>query len=508
MTTTLQPAADDSRVRESAAPGRRRRLLLLALAVGAFFVLRHLDQVDPGLRPLSGTGLVAFARYEARDYAGAAAAYRDYLRDELTTPGLQVDDEELALLVGNATQARALATSALSNDPRAVAPLLTLGEAALDENATDDAILALERALAVAPDDQDAQLLAAIAYARAGDYPRAIRMTNGALRDYHEGRRILAFVRVLDETGRLYALPPERRPACLLAHLHRYLRISDGSQASLAIARAEDAIANADQPDDAWLTIGIVREKQTEDDEALAAFLAAIEANPRNAEAHRWAALVYGARGDVANEYRMARAAHDIAPEDPFYALPLASVLREKLGDYRQALQIDSAVLRDGRVTPALLDDLGYLHAMLGDANEALDYYGRAASMAPRDPRPLRGLGWALSIQNRFDDAVEAYRRALALSPGWTDARHALALAYRHAGRYDEAAREFERAYREDPSYRANLPNLCITYQLAARFDRARACAREFLAMSPGNADAEYLRAFSLTSALDGDGGR
>ena len=35
----------------------------------------------------------------------------------------------------------------------------------------------------------------------------------------------------------------------------------------------------------------------------------AIEANPRNAEAHRWAAVVYADRGELANEYRMARTA-------------------------------------------------------------------------------------------------------------------------------------------------------------------------------------------------------
>ena len=80
------------------------------------------------------------------------------------------------------------------------------------------------------------------------------------------------------------------------------LRIYDGLQARLAIARAEEAIARGDQVDDACVTLGVVYQKRTEDKDALAAFLRAIEANPRNAEAYRWAAVVYADRGELANE--------------------------------------------------------------------------------------------------------------------------------------------------------------------------------------------------------------
>ena len=88
------------------------------------------------------------------------------------------------------------------------------------------------------------------------------------------------------------------------------LRIYDGLQARLAIARAEEAIARGDQVDDACVTLGVVYQKRTEDKDALAAFLRAIEANPRNAGTYRWAAVVYADRGELANEYRVA--AHEI----------------------------------------------------------------------------------------------------------------------------------------------------------------------------------------------------
>ena len=485
-------------------PRRQRRLVLLVLVAGAVLARRYLVEIGPGLRPLSRPGIEGFLRYVCGDYTGAAAAYRDHLRDLFATAGLPVDNEELALLQGDAVRARTLAARALERDPRASGSLLTLGEIALDEDATEDALRWIGRALDVAPNDVDGLLLAAVAYTRAGDSPHAVRTLSHALRDWEGERRATTFIRVLGETGRLYRLPADRRPACLLAHLHRYLRIYDGLQGRLAIARAEEAIARGDQVDDAYVTLGVIHQKRAEDTAALAAFLRAIEANPRNAEAHRWAAVVYADRGELANEYRMARTAHEIEPDDPAYALPLARILTQQLGDYRSALELDTKVLATGRETPALLDDLGYLHGLLGHGDDAERFYRRAAMLAPGDPTHLRGLGWALALQNRYDDAVEALHRTVALNPRWTDARYALALACRHAGRYDEAIPEFERAYREEPSRRWYLPDLCITYHLAARFDRARACAEEYASMAPGYPDMEFLRSFSFSAALDG----
>src|SRR5262249_17718763 len=157
----------------------------------------------------------------------------------------------------------------------------------------------IERVLAAAPADPDALLLATIVYARAGDDAGALGTLKRALRDWAPERRLTTFYRVLGETGRLDGLPVATRPSGLLAHLHRYLRIDDDWEARPAIARAEEAIAKGDHVDDAYVSLGVVHQKRTEDEAALAAFLHALEVNPRNAEACRWAAVVYADRGDL-----------------------------------------------------------------------------------------------------------------------------------------------------------------------------------------------------------------
>jgi tetratricopeptide (TPR) repeat protein len=489
-----------------ARPNRRRRIALIVVVVLMVAARRRLGQLDPDLLPMSRPGLEAFLRYIAGDYQGAATGYREHLRGVFDTGGASVNDEQLALLAGDRERARALATATLARDPLASGSMLTLAELSLDDGATGDAAVWVDRALQVTPTDLDARLLATVVHSRTGDYGPAVHMMSLALRDWQPAGRATTFIRVLGETGRLYDLRGNR-PNCLLAALHRYLRIYDGHQGGLAIARATDAIAIGDRADDAWVTLGVVRQKEGEDEAALAAFLRAIAENPRNADAHRWAAVVYADRGDLENEYRLARAAHDIEPDDPAYAIPLAEILAERLGDYRTALGIMTKVLASGAPTPALLDRLGYLHGLVGDVDEAIRFLQQAVAADPRQPAHLRNLAWVLGVQGREDEAIATLRRALTIDPRKTETREQLAIAYRESGRYDEAIPELERVYREDPARRAYLPELCISLHLAARFDAARECARQYLMMSPASPDMLFLRSFSLASALDGVGG-
>src|SRR5207244_12029207 len=102
-------------------------LVLRVLAAGAFPARRYLVEIGPGLRPLSRSGIEGFLRYVCGDYTGAAAAYRNHLRDLFATAGSPVDNEELALLQGDAARARTLPARPLARDPRAAGSPLTLG---------------------------------------------------------------------------------------------------------------------------------------------------------------------------------------------------------------------------------------------------------------------------------------------------------------------------------------------------------------------------------------------
>ena len=74
----------------------------------------------------------------------------------------------------------------------------------------------------------------------------------------------------METAGELGARPVP--PECLLAHLHRFLRIYDAGEGAAAVRHAKRAIATGDRADAAWVTVGVVYTKQGKTEQAVDAF--------------------------------------------------------------------------------------------------------------------------------------------------------------------------------------------------------------------------------------------
>ena len=481
---------------------RWRGLIAVAIVVVASWARWRVGRVDSSLLHLSSNGLAGFVRYELGDYVGAARAYRRELAETFTAPGLPASDAELALLQDDGERARALAMAELARDPGAVGPQLSLAQVALDAGRVDDALASLNAARAAAPDDVDVQTLTGIAYARASRDDEAIAWLNRALFEYRPLRRWTTWLELLTVTGDLEARDPA--PSCVLAHLHRFLRVYDLGQGSTTIAWAERAIAERDRPDAAWVCIGIVRTKQVDDEGALEAFMKAIERNPANVGAYHWAAVVYAQRGDLEQELAMRRKAHELDPDDPTAGLALSTLVADKVGDPREALRIDERVLGSGRESPAILQHIGRLYGDSGDFDRAATYFRKVVDGRPDDPQARRSLAWALSRMHQPTEAIAEYRRALQLDTNDVQSHMGLTFAYREAGRFDDAIRELETAFRLDPSKRWYTIELCHLFLLAGRFEDARRCGAPLLFRDSATSEATFLATFAL---LDAPGG-
>ncbi len=178
--------------------------------------------------PAGARGLLL---YSLGRYSAAAKAYRAHFREAGWDP----------ILRGDLRAAEAQAEPALRQNPADTEALLRRGEIALERGRLDEALRAFQQVVRLDSDHLDAHLLSA------------------------EGER----------------------PWCLLAHLYRYLRVFDDSNARLAIAAARRTIAAGDRPADAYLTLGIIAYWHDEPEQALGAFLRATDADPRHAEARR-----------------------------------------------------------------------------------------------------------------------------------------------------------------------------------------------------------------------------
>jgi tetratricopeptide (TPR) repeat protein len=463
-----------------------RIVLTVTLAVGSFAAMRHLTGMDRWFFQWSLPGVKGLALYLTGHHDAAAQAYRAHWRWAISNGFTTRDQGTDLLLSGNLEGAERYARDQLSRDPKDLDARLLRAELALDRGAPKDAHRLATEVLAIAPSSPDAQVMIALAQARASEPDQAIDSLNRVLRTGTVGGRLATFYQLLETTGTLARDQTSPRPFCLLAHVHRYLRIFDRSEARPAARYARQAIAAGDRPADAYLTLGILAEKTGHLDEALTAFLAAIDANPHHAEAHRWAAMVYGQRGDLVNEYRMITTAF-VESGDPYYATHLFEVLVEKVGEPQRAIALLSPLLAKNPNDAVLWTQVGQAHALMGHAPEALAHYQRATALAPRTVWIEVNMGWSLYRLGRLEDAIAAYQRAAALTPWLFEPHKRLMDLYYEDRRYRAAITEAETAIRLGDPDTYTHARLCNLYHNVADLERGESCCVSLLARDPGN---------------------
>jgi len=149
-------------------------------------------------------------------------------------------------------------------------------------------------------------------------------------------------------------------------------------------------------------------------------------------------------------------------------------------GDLDQAAEI-FALLVDAEIAEAsAVLALGFALHTAGRTKDALEWTGRAVSLAPEDPLGFHVLAHLLIEIEAFSAGADAAAQALMLSPGFSTARAQLGHCLQKLGRPQEAVTELRRALEqtpEDVSVRLDLGNayqdLGEWKEAEAAFDRA-----------------------------------
>jgi tetratricopeptide (TPR) repeat protein len=467
---------------------RVRTLLLVALI--AIALLAAVDQLARMSRRFFGGSAFAawaLAHYLVGDYAGAARLYRDDLRrTAATAPGERASSWS-ALVAGDLERAEAQARMESRLAPADPEPGLTLAEIALARRDSPTALAQASRILELRRDDYDALLVTAVAQARQGAYQPAIDALKRALRYDRAERRSTVFLAVLEVTGELDDRAIGERPSCLLAHLHRYLRIADPSQAGPAARYAQRAIEAGDRPDDAHVTLAMIHTKQGRPSRALAEFERALVINPSNTAALLGAARYRATRGELAQEYQLIRTAFEVDRDEPFVAAIFHGLLVHKLGDYGQALVIAEATAARTPRSAEAWWRLGDVQARLGEHRAALHSYQQAAALAPRSGELEENIGHVLVTLGRDGEAFAAYRRAVALDPLRPQPHYGLGGLHGKARRWNEAIQEYEMGYALGGRDVDHVVALCELYWETGRRSDAATCVAEVLARDPDN---------------------
>jgi tetratricopeptide (TPR) repeat protein len=464
-------------------------VLVSAAALVLLFALYYvLDEIDPRFYPRSERSLLAFGYYLAGDYATAARLYRADLADRVRPDAPRW---WAAFLAGDLATAELLVRRELERTPDDSKALLSLAEIHLADRRLPQALELTTRVLARSPDDYDALFVAALAHARRGEAGAAIAVLNRALRQNRTESRPTVFLATLELTGEL-----RREPAaspCLLAHLHRYLRIFDSSHARIADRYARTAIARRDHVDDAYVTLGVIFERTGRRRYALEAFQSGAVVNPRNVYALRSAARHLAERGQIAEEYRFLKQAVEAAPDDPTVVNGYHGFLTGKLGDYPKALALDRAAIERNPRDSEAWWRLGTVQSYLGDHDVALAAHRRAASLAPDNPLFKDHIAHELVLLDRLDDAQAIYEQSLKTHPYRAVPRAGLAMIHAKRERWQDARKEYELAYAMGAQDVETVVNLCQVYQALLDNQRAFNCLSSVLTRDPDNVRARVL---------------
>lgn len=243
--------------------------------------------------------------------------------------------------------------------------------------------------------------------------------------------------------------------------------------------------------------LGSVLQKKEQLNEAEASYRRAIKINPDYAKAHNNLGSILQGSGRLDEAEASYRHALQIKPD---YAEALNNLgltlknlgrLDEAEASYLHALQIKPDYAEAHFNLGGILKELGQL-------DEAEASYRRALQIKPDYAEAHSMLGVVLYRRGRIDGAEASYRRALQLNPDSADILNNLGIIHNDLCRLDDAEASYRRALEIRPDYATAHSNLGGVLHDLGRLEEAEECWRQALKYRPDLAEAHSNLLFCL----------
>jgi tetratricopeptide (TPR) repeat protein len=317
---------------------------------------------------------------------------------------LEIDSLAALFAEGKYAQAANLAHAMTQCAPLEAVGWKALGTALMLSGRGDQALAAMGKAAALAPDDAQTHYNLGILFKQAQMLPQAEAAYRRAL---------------------------ELAPGDANAHynlaklLHEGRRLAEAESAYRRVLHLRPADAHA------LYNLGVLLQQTLQLPAAEAAYRRALELRPDDAAAHLSLGKLLTQMRRLPEAEAACRRALDLAPADAQAHASLGNLLRET----RRLSAAEAA-------------------------------YRRALALEPTHAQTHNNLGSLLSQTRRLPQAEAAYRRALALAPEYVDAHNNLGVLLQQTGRPQEAEAAYERALElapDEPKVRLNFGLLLLT---------------------------------------------
>lgn len=391
------------------------------------------------------------------------------------------------------------------------------GQIMLEHGAYRDALASFDRALAIQPDDAGT-----LAYR--GDTLRLLGQFADALGSYHKAVGVdPVHARALNGIGLISASRGQPREALTWhdraiaanpdfaeAHNGRGIVLSRLGQFAAALACFTRALTLWPGYADAHVNTGNTLRKMGRFEEALISLDHALALDPGSVDG------LYARAGVLAVLDRKleALAACDRAlrlDANLRPALMLRGTLLGMLGRYQEAVEwFDRLIAQGGR------PDVFYADAHIGQGNalreskrlpEAIAAYDRALALFPTHAGAWYDRGRALREMGELQEAVESYTAALESNPRYLEARNYLSSVLATLGRNDEAEAQARLVLSISPTNESAHNNLGNALQRQGRLREAVASFEAAMSLVPDPAGARFNRGMCLLLAGDFENG-
>jgi tetratricopeptide (TPR) repeat protein len=383
-------------------------------------------------------GRVHLAKNET---TAAMQEFQNVLKSEPRMAGARFQMALAHLQTGNVLQAKNELKEVTASAPEMIEAAMLLAELNLNSGALQPAVEDLERVIRIQPKAAGAYMLLGRAYL-AQRQPAKVADT---------GRRLIAAVPKDPRGPFLLGLglsaqgkrPEARREfeAALAASpgfldpLVQLIQISFNDKqpdAALAIAQKQAALVSTSAPHQVLLAS--VHLTRREPQLAEAAYLKAIELEPKQPEPYRLLAALYA----ETKRYDQALTRLDqLLKNNPgdSSALMLRGVIHEEKGDIAKAQEAYEMVLAINPRFAAAANNLAWIYSEHGgDRDKALQLAQTAKEVAPDDPRISDTLGWILYKRGVPQRALALLKESAAKLPDNPQVQYHLGMASAQAG--------------------------------------------------------------------------
>jgi tetratricopeptide (TPR) repeat protein len=206
--------------------------------------------------------------------------------------------------------------------------------------------------------------------------------------------------------------------------------------------------------------------------DAISQYTRSIELEPDFIEAYQNLANAYCEQEKFGQAVAQLKQALILEPQDPNLYKQLGDVY-SRMGDYEKGIsQYKKALEKKGDFAEAHYG-LALCYNKLDLFDDEIQAYKRALAIKPDMTAALANLGNAYFKKQNYDAAIEQYKKAVQITPNDSTIHYNLGAAYSNKGQYEQAAAEYKKAVEIDPKMGDAHNGLAFAFYKLEKYDLA-----------------------------------